>query len=388
MAVIATVRGFDSYSVSNLKYYIDKAIQENQKVLPIMINSPGGSIYGLMEMVDLLNASGLVIKTVTTGIAMSAGSILFSLGQERYMSQNSTIMIHDASHFAWGKTNDVQAVASHVQEIEARAYTILNLAAGKGDTFFQDLVKQNKGADLYLNSDKALEYGLATQIKIPTTEELLSLDNNSLSDEYRFQIYMQLADSPFLNQNQNNSVQQNTNPTPKKEVKMELAVLLAMLTKEQKEPVEKLIDENKNLSKSVSEFSSMITSKDSEIASLKDKFQKQEEKADEDFLNKLMANHQLTKEQKTTEASMLKTLSSIPEAKQAYKQKLELLPKVVEGQIPNATHVPSASSSSDEATLEEVQKWCKDTGRELNLSSVTSIQSAFRAYHSYLNGGV
>lgn len=386
MAVIATVRGFDSYSVSNLKYYIDKAKQENQRVLPIMINSPGGSIYGLMEMVDLLNASGLVIKTVTTGIAMSAGSILFALGQERYMSQNSTIMIHDASHFAWGKTNDVQAVASHVQEIEARAYSILNLAAGKGDTFFQDLVKQNKGSDLYLNAEKALEYGLATQIKIPTTEELLSINNSLLSDESRFQIYMQLAESPFLNQNKS---PENTNPEqPKKEGKMELAVLLTMLTSEQKEPVQKLIEENKNLSKSVSDFTSMMSSKDSEITSLKQKFEEVENTIDEDFLNKLMANHQLKREDKVKEASMLKTLSSIPEAKQAYKNKLLLLPQVVEGQIPNASHVPSASSSSDEATLEEVQKWCKDTGRELNLSSVSSIQNAFKAYHSSLNGGI
>ena len=83
--ITGVVRGFEEWDVLALQNTINRAKSKNQSVLPIMINTHGGSVYGLFQMVDSLKASELKIVTILNGVAMSAGAFLFACGEERYM---------------------------------------------------------------------------------------------------------------------------------------------------------------------------------------------------------------------------------------------------------------------------------------------------------------
>ncbi len=130
-------------------------------------------------MIDSLNASGLKIVTILNGVAMSAGAFLFSIGEERYMSANSTMMIHETGFGAFGKHKEIQSVTNHVTEMNDKLFALLDKNAGKSDGYFKDLYYvQNKGADTYLKSEQALEHGLVTEIRIPLV--LISVKDNKI----------------------------------------------------------------------------------------------------------------------------------------------------------------------------------------------------------------
>ena len=55
--VTAQVNEFTASGVRLLKYYIQDAIYNGQKTLPIVIDSCGGEVYSALAMIDALKAS-------------------------------------------------------------------------------------------------------------------------------------------------------------------------------------------------------------------------------------------------------------------------------------------------------------------------------------------
>lgn len=333
--VTAFIRSFEEWDVLALQNTINKAKQKKQSVLPIMINSYGGSVYGLFQMIDSLDASGLKIVTILNGFAMSAGAFLFARGDERYMSANSTIMIHEASFFAIGKQKEIESVTNHVKELNDKAFALMDLKANKPDNYFKDLYyKENKGADTYLNAQQSLEHGLVTEIRIPDLQELITKEKSSniLSEYQNFKLLMDLS---------------NENIKPIKEVKtLDLKTIMSSLTAEQQAPILALQSELSTakselltINASVSSLTQKISEKETEIVQIKTEHEKQlseiEDKQDKDFINSLVAKKQLAQADVDSELKTLKSLSAIPEAKKSYKDKLIKASSVVGGEIPN-----------------------------------------------------
>ena len=63
----------------------------------ILITSPGGLIDCGLAIYDYLMTSNMPIITANYGTASSAAAIIMLAGEERMVSPNSTVMIHDAS---------------------------------------------------------------------------------------------------------------------------------------------------------------------------------------------------------------------------------------------------------------------------------------------------
>ena len=85
--VIVTVNSFDDDGVKNFRKAMEKAHHTGQTVIPILIDSYGGSVYGCLDMISNLKKSSLPLHTIITGKAMSAGAILFGMGKTRWMSE-------------------------------------------------------------------------------------------------------------------------------------------------------------------------------------------------------------------------------------------------------------------------------------------------------------
>lgn len=339
MKVTATVNNFYDFDVDMLQASIDKALKENQKVLPIMINSYGGSVYNCFRMIDMLNASGLKIVTIVNGFAMSAGAVLFAMGDERYASENSTIMIHEASSMNWGKNSEMKAYGKHIEELNNKLFTILDSKTNQKTGFFQELINKNNNADLFLNSSEAKNYGLVTEIKIPSQEEIFNETFVARSPYENMRILAQYSYNDSFEPKKPEAVKKVTNSIKNKGVKMDLKELLASLTDEQKAPIEALQNQITAKNEELLNVSNVLKLKETEIAEIKAAHEKKlaeiEASNDKSFLDGLKANFQLKQADYDEELKVLASFGSNTVAKEAYKKKMSQAPKVVAGAIEN-----------------------------------------------------
>ena len=329
--VTAVVRGFEDWDVSALQNAITRAKSKNQSVLPVMVDSYGGSVYGLFKMIDSLNSSGLKIVTILNGVAMSAGAFLFSIGEERYMSANSTMMIHEAGFMAIGKHKEIQSVTNHVTEMNDKLFALLDKNSNQPDGYFKDLYYvKNQGADTYLKAEQALEHGLVTEIRIPEAKEIINKQKsiNSISEYQNFMSLMAYSEP-----------ENHISIEPKEVKTLDLNAVLGTLSDEQKKPITELTASLTQKQTELDTVTSKLTEKDNEINSLKTSYENKINSMianqDKEFVESLLANHQLRRFEVEKEIKVLSSLSSVPEAKEAYKEKLAKLSKVVEGEIPD-----------------------------------------------------
>ena len=73
------------------------AKKSKQDIIPVVIDSYGGSVYALLSMIDAIDHCKIPIATIVEGKAMSCGAVLFTCGAEghRYVGPHATVLIHD-----------------------------------------------------------------------------------------------------------------------------------------------------------------------------------------------------------------------------------------------------------------------------------------------------
>lgn len=190
--VCIEVTEFDYQASKAFETAVAAALRTGQPVLPVIIDSFGGEIYALNRMLDAVRAAqkrGLQVWTVAAGKAMSCGSILFAVGDRRYMTSESFLMIHDAWSFEWGKTSELRENTKHLEQLDRRGYQILDLASGKPDGYWQQRVHDIGHADLYLTADECFKDGLATHIGTPNlavgVQLVYTVDGKPLAERKR-----------------------------------------------------------------------------------------------------------------------------------------------------------------------------------------------------------
>lgn len=148
----------------------DAAIAAKQDIIPIVIDSYGGSIYSLMSMIDAINACKIKIATIVESKAMSAGAVLFSCGAEgyRFIGPNATVMVHCAAGHAGGKINEMKVDIKELDRLNSKVFKILDKNCGKPDGYFWDIIENKKHmTDWYLDAEEAVAHNIANHIGIP-----------------------------------------------------------------------------------------------------------------------------------------------------------------------------------------------------------------------------
>lgn len=361
--IVATITDFSQYAADNLKLAIDRAKAKNQKVFPLVINSPGGSVFAMNRMIDDLQASGMKIVTILNGVAMSAGSVLFAIGHERYMSPHSTIMIHQVSSWTIGTVASMESDVEFSKSLNIDAFKILNSQCGKEDGFFENLLKENNNADLYIRSDKALEYGLATQIKIPSPEEIRQAGiNESRSPYNNFKMFLDMSEASL-------EAKINDTELPEEVKTLDLTALMAKLQPEEKKPIEALQAQLSTASNEVSTLKNKVTELETQITNTvneyEEKMAKAEDESDKAFLDNLLHKEKrLSKERYDKEIVELKNLSKVPSAKASYKSMLASLPSVVEGEIPG-NELNAQAEDKNKPLIQRMREYAKTNNLDL-----------------------
>lgn len=413
MPVTAKINDFDEWSVRALKWSIAEAIYNNQKILPIIIDSYGGEVYSLLAMMDMIKASGLEIITISTGKTMSCGSVLLTAGNKRYCTENSTIMIHNAWTVTGGNVDELKASSDELNRLNNKLFSYLDNTAQKPTGFFKNLIKQNGNADLYLTPEQALNYGLITNIGVPkvidifgsdinkifTSEEILSGEaaknkektilmslkseknkENQEIEENNFKARLKVIEEVFsikkesqeiLSKNTENNIKMEEKP------KMDLKAVLAKLTEEEKNLVLALENEKMTLTSEVKSLKASLIDKDNEIKAKNQEIAniilENNKKEDEGFLNSLLKDRKILNKDKELH---LKILSTLPgDLKKDYKEKLEASKEVYEGEINDQGEKDfNLNSSSAQVTQMKLKKIAEQ--KNLNLSKPEDLSFA------------
>lgn len=134
--------------------------------ITVMINTVGGDAMALTSMYDTMNLIQAPIATIGVGKIYSAGVILLAAGTKgkRFMFKNAEVMVHGLQclypEIPNADSSDASIYFNYLDSLNNRILKIL--AKHTGQTL--NKVSQDSKRDLYLDSKKALKYGLIDKI--------------------------------------------------------------------------------------------------------------------------------------------------------------------------------------------------------------------------------
>lgn len=137
--------------------------ESEENPITIYINSPGGEIYSLLGLYDVMQSlikDGYVIKTVNIGIAASAAAIILLAGSKghRYCLSHTTVMLHQPSAGTYGTVTDMEIDVAESRRLKQDLNNIIKQHASEA---LIPLLER----DAFLTPEQALEYGIIDEIK-------------------------------------------------------------------------------------------------------------------------------------------------------------------------------------------------------------------------------
>lgn len=128
----------------------------------LLINSPGGSVPGMLAIRDCMRAIPNDVVTVNLGMAYSAGQFLLSAGTKgkRYIAAHSKVLLHQGSAGIGGTAMDI---AIQADDLRRTRDTVLALIA---EDTGQDVsvVERDSRRDRWFSASEALAYGFVDHI--------------------------------------------------------------------------------------------------------------------------------------------------------------------------------------------------------------------------------
>lgn len=136
--------------------------EDPKRDIRLYINSPGGSVYAGMAMLDVMNYVKPDVSTVVVGMAMSMAAVLLSAGAKgkRLALPNSKVMIHQGTAGFQGQPTDIEITAREVLSWRKKLDEVLAKNTGKA----LEQVSKDTERDYYMTAEEAKKYGIIDQI--------------------------------------------------------------------------------------------------------------------------------------------------------------------------------------------------------------------------------
>lgn len=162
------VTNFNEESLSSFKENMTKAWSKNQPVIPIIIDSFGGSIYSLLGMISLIELSPVPVATIVMSKAFSAGAMLFSFGTKgyRFIHPDASLLYHSLSACVSGEIENMKTHMDHLDNLNKMIFEKLSRYIGKPKNYLEKIIL-NKKKDVYFYPQQAIDMGLADYCTVP-----------------------------------------------------------------------------------------------------------------------------------------------------------------------------------------------------------------------------
>jgi ATP-dependent Clp protease protease subunit len=138
-------------------------MQDPKKDITIYVNSPGGSVYAGLAIIDTMNLVKPDITTVSIGTSMSMGSMILAAGTKgkRFALPHSKILIHQPLGYGIeGQASDIEIHAAEILKSKDLLANMLADFTGKK----KDQILQDMDRDKFLTAQESVEYGIVDQI--------------------------------------------------------------------------------------------------------------------------------------------------------------------------------------------------------------------------------
>lgn len=136
--------------------------EDANKDIKLYINSPGGSVYAGLAMLDTMNLIKPDVSTICVGMAASMGAVLLAAGAKgkRFSLPNSRIMIHQGSAGFEGTPSDIEITAREVLKSREKLDQILAERTGKS----VEQVHKDTDRDYWMGAQEAADYGVLDRV--------------------------------------------------------------------------------------------------------------------------------------------------------------------------------------------------------------------------------
>ena len=136
--------------------------QQNHDDINFYINSPGGSVYDGLAILDTMNLIKSDVATFGVGLQASMGAVLLASGTKgkRYMLPHARTMIHQVASGTKGKITDMEIDLKEGLELKNELIDILTAATGQD----RDKVRSDMERDYWMTAKEAKAYGLIDRI--------------------------------------------------------------------------------------------------------------------------------------------------------------------------------------------------------------------------------
>lgn len=138
------------------------AFEDPKKDIKLYINSPGGSVYDGLAIIDTMNYIEPDVQTIGIGLQASMGAMLLSAGAKgkRYVLPNSRIMIHQPSSGTQGKITDQEIALKEGIYLKQKLAEMLAKNTGKD---VRQVIK-DMDRDNWMSAEEAKTYGLVDEV--------------------------------------------------------------------------------------------------------------------------------------------------------------------------------------------------------------------------------
>ena len=138
----------------------------NDDDIKIYIDSPGGSVYSGLGLLDVMDFVKPDIVTINTGLAASMGAVILCSGTKgkRKALKRSRTMIHQPMSYGGyvQQASDMEIEAREMNSIKKELYEIISEMTGQN----YDRVSKDGDRDYWMNATEAKKYGMIDEIVI------------------------------------------------------------------------------------------------------------------------------------------------------------------------------------------------------------------------------
>ena len=138
------------------------AYQNPDEDIKLYINSPGGSVYDGLAILDTINFIKPDVQTIGIGLQASMGAFLLAAGTKgkRGILPNARVMIHQPSSGTRGKITDQEIDLKEGLTLKEKLAEILAKNTGQN----LEKLKNDLERDYWMSAEEAIKYGIVDKI--------------------------------------------------------------------------------------------------------------------------------------------------------------------------------------------------------------------------------
>ena len=159
------IDNYTSELIKNQLLYLEQI--DHKKDIKMYINSPGGSVYDGLGILDTMEYIRPDIITINTGLAASMAAVILCAGAKgkRKSLKRSRTMIHQPMSYSYGSSqaSDMEIDVREINSLKRELYEIVSENTGQA----YDKVEKDSDRDYWMTAAECLKYGIIDEIIKP-----------------------------------------------------------------------------------------------------------------------------------------------------------------------------------------------------------------------------